>query len=533
MKLIKPIAFFIALMSMMPAEAQSGIDNPITKAVLQVYEQQLRENPSDYITRLRRAYEYYQHDEYLRALDDVNQAIKATPASESDVLLQEYMLRAGIYNQTRKKEQALADLNVAYDIDPTSMQVINERANTEFDLGMYGDAKADYQRLRRLNSRNSQALLGLARVAIKENNYGLANEYLEEAVNLDPNNAEIYVRRASVRKQMGDHNNAVDDLLLAISSDSKNNKAIEALVEYGNTNYVATMNGLTNAIRQAPNVGMFRYLRAVIAQAHYHYGAAIDDFNYIIDNNLYKYHGLHASIAECQYALGRFDEALSSIDYALGMIKDDARYFCLKAKILRALKRDDEAVNAAAQSLAVDRNYADGLVEMGLCYMAKENYKEAASLFGEAVMTDAENPYYYMVRAWLLNDYMNQPAAARTFYEQVADMDHFYIDNVRSLKGFAQLYIDRVTQAEAWMNNILTTVDDYDGFINYYGACFYAMTGDNDRALVCAEKSLKAGYANYYNWMYNTDARINVAPLRDDLRFLNLLNRYDMIFKNN
>ena len=66
MKIIKPIAFFIALISMMPAEAQSGIDNPITKAVLQVYEQQLRENPGDYITRLRRAYEYYQHDEYLR-----------------------------------------------------------------------------------------------------------------------------------------------------------------------------------------------------------------------------------------------------------------------------------------------------------------------------------------------------------------------------------------------------------------------------------------------------------------------------------
>lgn len=529
---LKPIAFIIALLSATTATAQSGIDNPITKAVLQVYEQQIRENPNDYITRLRRAYEYYQHDEYLRALADVNEAIKVTPLNESDVLLQEYMLRAGIYNQTRKKEQALADLNAAFDIDPNSMQVINERANTEFELGMYGDAKADYQRLRRINSRNSQALLGLARVAIVENNLGLANEYLEEAVNLDPNNAEIYVRRASVRKQMGDHNNAVDDLLLAISSDSKNNKAIEALVDYGNTNYVATMNGLSNAIRQAPNVGMFRYLRAVIAQAHYHYGAAIEDFNYIIDNNLYKYHGLHASIAECQYALGHFEEALQSIDYALGMIRNNAQHFCLKAKILRALKRDDEAIDAAASSLAVDRNYADGLLEMGLCYMTKENYKEAASLFGEAMMTDAENPYYYMVRAWMLTDYMNQKAAAATLYGQVAEMDHFYLDNVRSLKGFALLYLDRVTQAEAWMNNILTTVEDNDGLINYYGACFYAMTGDNDRALVCAEKSLKAGYANYYNWMYNTDARINVAPLRDDLRFLNLLNRYEMIFKN-
>ena len=81
------------------------------------------------------------------------------------------------------------------------------------------------------------------------------------------------------------------------------------------------------------------------------------------------------------------------------------------------------------------------------------------------------------------------------------------------------------------MNNILTTVTDNDGLINYYAACFYCATGDNDRALTCAEASLKAGYANYYDWMYNTDARINVAPLRDDLRFLNLLHRYEGIFK--
>ena len=72
---------------------------------------------------------------------------------------------------------------------------------------------------------------------MKENNLGIANEMLASAVNLDPNNAEIYVRRASVRKLMGDHNGAVDDLILAISSDNKHPKAMTELLDYGNTNY--------------------------------------------------------------------------------------------------------------------------------------------------------------------------------------------------------------------------------------------------------------------------------------------------------
>ena len=146
-------------------------------------------------------------------------------------------------------------------------------------------------------------------------------------------------------------------------------------------------------------------------------------------------------------------------------------------------------------------------------------------------MTDPEKPYYYMLRAWLLCDYMNQADAAKGFYEQVKDMDFFFIDNIRSLKGFALLFLDEYTRAEGWMNNILTTLTDNDGLINYYAACFYSAAGDSDRALSCVEASLKAGYANYYDWMYNTDARINVAPLRDDLRFLNLLSRYEGLFK--
>lgn len=514
------------------ASAQkSGIDNPMTKAVLDVYSQQLKENPKDYETWFLRASEYYRHDQYARALDDINNALKYTPGNNTDMRIQELMLRANIYIQTGKKEPALADLSEVLQSDPASYMAIYQRANIEYESEQYSKAKSDYQKLQRINPRSTEAMIGLARVAVKENNLGMANDYLEQAVALDPNNADIYMRRASVRRLMGNGNGAVDDMIIALSTDPSNSKAIEAIVEYGNTDYTAVMTGLSNAIAQAPKVGMFLYLRAMIAQAHFKYLAAISDYEKILDEQLYNYNGLYASIGECQYYLGDFSNALDNVDHALSSITDNAGYFVLRAKIQRALGLYDDAISSAANALAIDKNNTQAITEMGLCYINKGDYGQASALFGEATMTDAENPYYYMLRAWTSGTYLDQPSAAEQFYDQVAEMDMFFLDNVRSLKGFALLYQDKVTQAVSWMDNILNLVADNDGLANYYGACFYAQKGDNDRAIRCAEQSLKNGYANYYDWMFNNDARINVAPLRDDLRFLNLLQRYSVIFQ--
>ncbi len=519
-----------AVLSPVTTSAQSGIQNPMTQAVLKVYEEELRENPQDYNIYLSRADEYYRHSEYIRALADVDKALQYAPASEEDVRLRAYVLRAGIYNETRRPEQALSDLRSAAAIAPDSYSVIYQKANTEYTLGQYADAKLDFQRLQRLNTRAPEPYIGLARIAVKENNLGIANEMLASAVNLDPNNAEIYVRRASVRKLMGDHNGAVDDLILAISSDNKHPKAMTELLDYGNTNYPATMAGLSNAISQAPQVGMFRYIRAVIAQAHFHYLAAIADYRDILDRQLYNYYGIYASIAECNYALGNYTEALDNVDRALGAIRDNASYYVVRSRILRALGRYDEAVKAGAAALAVDRQSNEALAEMALAYVGTGNYNEASNLLGEAMLNDAESALYPMLRAWVMEKYLNKETSAQQLYEKVADMEHFYIDNPRSLKGFAQLFLGQTDAGRRWMQNILDTVTDYDGLIHYYGACFYAQTGNTEKAIECAAKAIELGYANYHNWTEATDGRVNVAPLRDDLRFLNLLHRHDAIF---
>lgn len=85
----------------------------------------------------------------------------------------------------------------ATSLHPTHCSIRKPISNTS--LGDYTAAKEDFQRLNRLRNRSLESLIGLARVAVKENNLGLANEYVDEAVALYPANSEAYLRRASVR----------------------------------------------------------------------------------------------------------------------------------------------------------------------------------------------------------------------------------------------------------------------------------------------------------------------------------------------
>lgn len=509
---------------------RADLNNPITRAVLDVYSQQLKETPEDYHIWLNRANEYYRNNEYMRALNDVNNAIKFCPTKEIPDRIMALMLRANIYIQTDRPQEALADLDMVLSLDNQHYVALYQHANTNYTLGNYTLAKADYQRLLRLNPRSPEGLVGMARVAVKENNLGLANEYLDQALNNDQGNSELYVRRASVRRDMGNDQGAVDDLIMALAVDSRNNRAILMLVDYGKVNYPAVMAGLTNAMTQAPAVSMYPYIRAVIAQHHYHYKAALGDYRMIIDKKLENYQGIWRSMAECRYALGQFDKALEDVDHALALDPNAGEAVLLRAAILRALGRLDEAKALAAQAVILLPGKVAPLNEMGLVYVSLKNYSEAAGLFAEATMlagATTEAPRSLLLRAWMLGTYLNQPVAAKGFYEKIADIATEYPDNkeMQIYAQFGRCYAGLQTEATAEIDRM--AVENVDSpYLQYLCACFYAQTGNFDAALKCTENSLKSGYANYYDWMYCDDARVNVAPLRDDLRFLNLLEQY-------
>ena len=202
--------------------AQTNNLDPMTEAMMKAYNQLLDEDPRDAETLFRRANEYYKQNDYIKALDDINKALKYLPENDIDTRFQALQLRANIYMMQHKYEQAVADLNAELAIDPQNYIAIYQRATALYELGRYAEAKADFHLLQQRNSRSQEALFGLARVAVKENNLGLAEELCNKAVEITPSNSQVYMRRAAVRAMAGNEQGAVDDYIIAISTDQDN-----------------------------------------------------------------------------------------------------------------------------------------------------------------------------------------------------------------------------------------------------------------------------------------------------------------------
>lgn len=557
----KHFHILLAALAMAAIPARADIDNPMTRAVLNVYAQQLVEDPQDYETYLNRANVYYSNNEYLRALSDADNALKYIPAKDTDTRIRAYTLRANIYLQTDRAEDALRDLDSAVSLDPASYVNVYLRANTRYTLGRYADAREDYNRLLRLNPRSTEAMIGLARVAVKENNLGIATQYLDDAVATDPNNADIYVRRATVRRSMGNGSGAVEDIMLAISTDASNPRATKLLADMANTDYAVVIEGITRAIEQAPRVAMFVYLRAYIQQAHFHYKAALADYNTIISQNLNDYRGIYAGTARCRYALGQYGEALADINQALAASPDNADNHVLRAQILRALGQNVEANSAAAKALALRPNDTGALLEMGLIATGQGQYSQAAELYGEATMTaeGAAAARAYMLRAEVLESRLNQPVAAAGFYRHVAEttapqagqdtanaatdsQDAAAILNADPalLRPLALLHCGEREAADAAMAAILA-LPDADGAHAFAAACYYAQASalakdkatapaDTDAAFSHLETALARGYGDLHRLRDDTDAPANIATLRQDARFAALTARFSHLF---
>lgn len=244
---MKPfIAFLLLMAAPIPCVAQSSSNSAMSVAVMRVYDKMIENDPTDYETLLARAGELYNRDEYLKAISDLDQALRYAPESAREVRFSAHQLRAGARERMGRYSDALDDLNAALQLDPSAYTCLYQRANVLYELGRYADARADYQRLQRQFPHSQEAVFGLARCAAREQNFGMANDLADRAVDYAPDKAESYIRRASVRTLLGNTEGAVDDYIIALSMDSNvNAKALNELVVLARTNYPAVMNGLS------------------------------------------------------------------------------------------------------------------------------------------------------------------------------------------------------------------------------------------------------------------------------------------------
>lgn len=543
-------AIVAASASVMTASAQQSIDNPMTQAMLDVYNQELITNPKNADIYFRRANEYYKFNQYLRALGDVDKAIEYVPQNNRELRFDSYMLRAEIYQMMGKHPEALADFTEAAKLDPTSFMALYQKANEEYELGRYAEAKVDFNRLKAQNPRSAEALTGLARVAVKENNIGLASEYMDGAVEMMSADPDIYVRRASVRRMQNNNTGAVEDLLMAISINN-NPRAFQELIDLANEDFPAVISGLSTSISYAPQQGMLYYIRAFIAQAHDHYASALADYERLINQKMYEYAGLYNSMAQCNLALCKYPDAMKNVEDAISMDPHNGEFYYTKARILFAQKKYNEARQALNDAGA--RGYSSVAAHEleGLIDYAAGKYDKANDLYASMIIDQPDVMKHYIMRAWVLYDGMKQQANAQNLYNRVvkftaselpeaeedgaptlAEGKVSALTAIQTYRGFALLYSGYKQAATDWADELRRDYCDTDGYLNYMAACLYANAGETDKAFAALDKALQLGYGNLYELSFADFGRISLAPIRKDARFNALLSRYAHLFEN-
>lgn len=509
-------------------------EREMAQAIMQVYNDEIAANPAAYEALYRRAAIFYNDGMYLRALQDIDNAIRYIPADNTDLRCAALSLRANIFMMQNQYDKALDDLVIANNLVTDDYILIYQLANAEYECGRYADAKRDYQRLRRLNSRSVEGLVGLARVAIQEHNLGLANDYIDQAVTLAPNDADIYMRRASVRRQLSNNTGATEDYISALSL-GESARAVSGIVELSDSDYPAVMSTLSDAISQAPSVGIFYYIRASIAMAHYHYRDALADFDTMVSREMMSVPGIYDGMAQCQLALGQYEAALSNVAIACAESPESGSYLATKARIELAMGRNTEALETAAAAIAAARKAGlKGSEEVmvlrtaAFAQLAVGKAAEAAETLAEAVFDEPLIPDNYLYRASILADDLKDREAARDLCRRAADLG-LDTANAESLYGFALLGAGDADSAKKWATEILSAADPH-GRANYLCACLYARLGDTESALRCVENALAAGYANYYQWALEDHEPITVAPLRKLPAYEALLARFASLF---
>lgn len=508
------------------AQSNHGLDNPVTKAVMEVYEKQLRANPDDFAIWFRRANEYYNHNAYGPALEDINQALRCTPTSDKDLRFQEYMLRASIYNQMDRHESALADLNSALALEPTSFHAKYQRANTTFQLERYNEAKADYQALQRERPRSAEILLGLGRVAAAENNIGMANDYLNQAVSLDPSNPQLYIARARIRQSMNDVAAAATDYLTAISLNTKSNKPITGLMDCSRVDYNATMEALDNAVSSMPEVPLYRYLRGQVEQSNMRYNAALDDYSSILSQfPVNRFGGIYAAMAECQYKLMLYSDAYKSISRAADMGKLTLSELMLMSRILLSMGQTDEATQAAAKAAAMNTKDAAPLEVMAECYAYIHNYTTAIGLLKEASQLAPENSTYPLLAGWLALKAQKDDMARELFAPVCTLIATDGQDDINRI--MAQIVSGMSGNHSAALEMILGLYPDNDGVLHFMAACCMAQANDKIAALGYLNQALELGYGDKEAVMGdNNYTPYNLSSLYNDSMFEAATNMY-------
>lgn len=526
-------ALCVISMSAQTTDDDERVRQRIQTAVMNVYDNALAENPDDYNTRFARANQLFLNGDYAKAIADADIVVEQVPKKENELKFDTYLLKARAQAALEQYEDEVETLQAAAAINPRSLALIDLMGKACYNLGDMDAAEKNFKTILRESPMNYDAHYWLARVELARNNFGKAYEYSDKAVNLFTANPQVYLNRSDILLRSQQYEQAAQDLISAMSVGNDEGAAMRRLINMSDEHYDEVMNVLATSIDKAPQVGMFHYLRAVIAMRQNHYGQALRNLDFIVENNLYDYHSIYFYRAQCQMALTNYAEALTNVNKAIALNENpDAKYYVLKAQCEQNLKTPEAATMTLDQAAKLIPNNESILLEQARLLSSHRADKEAIAKLTALLAINPKNAEALLLKGWIEKYRQNNAATANKSFERVLACG----DDMASLRGFALHELGRDDEARAWANKIIQDNRIIGGDSYFLASALLSdigdyEAGDKTKSMEYLRSALANGYGNLYEIKVNETPYVNLKLVRRYPDFQTVLDQNSLNFE--
>lgn len=212
---------------------------------------------------------------------------------------------------------------------------------------------------------------------------------------------------------------------------------------------------------------------------------------------------------------------------AITLDPDLAEAHTARGTALAINNRHEEAERAFENAILLNPGLYEPYYFYGRDCLGAGKFEKAARLFSEACKIrpdDYQAPSFLAMAYAQLGRSKEQADADRRTLEAVEKHINLHPDDGRALTfgAYALAEQEQYDRAREWSARALDADRD-EPAIMYNVACTYSLLGDKDGAIELLDRALQQGYG-HRDWLANDP---DFAPLRDDPRFQELLDRLD------
>lgn len=483
-------------------------------------QKEVSENPKNGYAYLCLSWIDAANQEYGKALNNANLAIKLLGKKDKEAIASAYDSRGDVNLVLGDSLVALEDYTTALKYTPTDVDLLKSRGELYFNLGKDDLSNADYQKIIELEPGNLDGYMGLGNNCFLQQQFNQAKDYYDKVIKLAPDNSRGYLARAVAYYRLDNYNDCVDDIIKVLEIDG-DNTAVE-MINYLPPEAVSRARAkLKIEATKEPTNRFWPYVLGNLEKANDNFAEAI---NYYTKANHLDAHNLFLEyIAQCYAIMGNYPSALEYVDKALDMAPEDTDLMKLKALILESMGRFEECVKEYDRYIEVLPENPTGYLQRAEALMSAKNFARAVDDYNMAMLLDATNDStpYYQVKLGDALRLSGKPDQALPHYRNAIALEADSALTTQIWTPFALTGLGETQKAISHSIAIATaeTTDLAGTFYNF--ACILARSGRNQEAVQGLQYAVDAGYDNFIHMGHDYD----LDPLREMPEFQEIMDQ--------